>query len=248
MIRSVLSAVVLSILVLVSAPAFATSTPVQCPSKCLLDFQGLGDLKSPGDFYNGAGFPGTPNYGVTFSSNFIGLVSYINGGSGNYSPTILTSLPNQPTIPILSALFICPGGPPYCNSGSTTGIINVSPGFSNGINFFYSAAFAPGQTETVTIWSGANGTGTVLATMTLSGNNAGCSAPAFCNWSSAGVILKQGTTGYSVTFSGPGNQLGITDITLGSSTTAIPEPSSVLLLGTGLVGISLNRIRRFLGV
>jgi len=115
----------------------------------------------------------------------------------------------------------------------------VTNGFGAGINFYYTAAFQ----ETVTVWSGANGTGTVLAMMTLSANDANCTAVAYCNWTNAGLAFS-GTAG-SVTFSGPANGIGLATITLGQSTTAVPEPSSIYLLGTGLIGLCAQGIRRF---
>jgi hypothetical protein len=126
------------------------------------------------------------------------------------------------------------------------GVMNAARGFSNGLNFYYTAGFTGNQTGTVTVWSGANGTGMVLATITLTNNNASCSAPSYCTWSSDGVNFSG--TAHSVTFSGPANELGLADLTLGKNTTAVPEPSSIFLLGSGLVGVSFFRVRRFLGV
>lgn len=222
MTRSGFSAIVLSLVLFFSASAFATSG-------VLLSFQGLGDMQPVGSFYNGSGLPATPNYGVTFSSNFFGLRSVYNGGIGDFSATP-TGTP---------AIFINgPTGTP------AIGTMNVAPGFSNGINLFYTAGFAAGQTETVTVWSGTNGTGTVLAVITLSNNNGSCSAPLYCTWSSAGASWLSGTA-HSVTFSGPANELGISDITLGSSATAVPEPSAIYLFGAGVIGISVCGIRRY---
>jgi len=210
------------LVVLTTSAAFANSVE-------LLNFQGLGDLKSIANFYNGAGLPGTPNYGVTFSSDFMGLRSYANGGSGNFAPTPVGT----------PAVFISGG-----QTGSAAmGVMNVTNGFSAGINFFYSAGFAPNQNETVTIWSGANGTGTVLATIALANNNGNCGAPAYCNWSDAGALFSG--TAHSVTFSGPSDEVGFADFTLGSNQTAVPEPSTLCFIGTGIVGIALRGIRRF---
>ena len=191
----------------------------------LLNFQGLGDLQTVGDFYNGAGISGTPNYGITFSSNFLGLRSVFQGGSGAFAL--------DPTR--TPAIFI--NGTPGTN---VTGYMNANNGFSGGIQFFYTAAFS----ETVTVWSGANGTGTVLATISLSPNNGSCSGfPTYCNWTSIGLNFSG--TAKSVSFTGAADGIGIADITVGADTTAVPEPATLALLGTGLLGISSRRIRDF---
>jgi hypothetical protein len=233
--RSLSVTLVLTTFILLSVSAFANSGE-------LLNFQGFPDLQPVGNFYNGGGLSDTPNYGVTFSSNFYGLVSYANGGNGEYNPTILAY--GQP-IPIPAALFICPGGPlSGCGGTQTMGVMNVGPGFSNGLNFFYSAAFATGQTETVTVWSGANGTGTVLATISLANNTMSCvNTVTYCTWSNVGATFSG--VAHSVTFNGPVDELGIAEITLGASGTSVPEPASFYLLGAGLVGISATRLRRF---
>lgn len=221
--RSFCSAAILSI-VLLSASAFASSGE-------LLNFQYLGDLQQVGSFYNGGGLASTPNYGITFSSNFYGLTSTANGGAGNFaSPPTAT-----PAIFMANSLT-APSGL------KVTGIMNVAPGFSNGFSFYYTAGFAITQNETITVWSGQNGTGTVLATITLSNNDGGCGAVAYCNWTSTGLTFSG--TAHSVTFTGPSNELGLADLTVGAGTTAIPEPSSVYLLGTGLLGVGFCKIRR----
>jgi len=225
MTRSISRAAFLSIVLILSASAYASSGE-------LLNFSGLGDLQQVGNFYNGSGLTSTPNFGVTFSSNFYGLLP-APAGHGNYAKTPT----GQP------AIFICGA---TCGSGAgmmATGTMNVNSGFSSGLNFFYSfLATKPGQTETVTVWSGANGTGTVLATISLSSN--ACSGPVFyCTWSTVGLSFSG--TAHSVTFTGPADQLGLSDITVGSSSTAVPEPSSIDLLGTGLAGISLGSLRRY---
>ena len=224
MTRSVCSALVLSMALLLSVPAHANSG-------ILLNFIGLGDSQSVANFYNGGGLSVTPNYGVSFTSNFFGLRSYLNGGSGDFSRTPV----GTPAIFITGTL----GSP-------VTGVMNVANGFSSGLNFYYAALLGAGQSETVSIWSGANGKGTLLATIVLGSNEASCSSPLYCTWSVAGTNFTG--TGRSVTFVGPANELGITDITLGASSTAIPEPSAIYLLGTGIVAISFARMRKFFGV
>lgn len=198
-------------------PAFADST-------FTMNFHGATDGQAVGDFYNGGA---GPDYGVSFSSSVIGLKSMFKGGSGNFAPF--------------------PANNPMFNTAiffqTNSGIMNVAQGFTTGLNFFYTAAFS----GTVTIWSGADGTGTILATMTFSANDGSCSgAPAFCNWTDVGMSFSG--TAKSVTFSGPANAIGISEITVGSNAPAIPEPSSLYLLGTGIVTALAGRGRRFLGL
>jgi len=229
MTRSLFSAILLSLMLFLSSAAFANSGQ-------LMTFYGLSDDTPVGNFYNG-GALGTPNFGVTFSSNFLGLVSYANGGSGNFQPFF--TIPTGATVNVPAAIFLTG------NLGSTqTGVMNVNGGFSSGLNFFFTAAFSGGKTATVQIWSGANGTGTVLATLTLGSNDASCTSVIYCNWTNAGVSFNG--TAQSVTFTGPANEFGIAQITINSSTTAVPEPSSIYLLGSGLVGVGLRKFRRFL--
>jgi hypothetical protein len=210
-------AIIFALFLLPATVAGANSTD-------LLTFAGLKDGQLVGNFYNGGGLASTPNYGVTFSSNFYGLRPASQGGSGNFLPDPFS----EPVIFILGTM-----------GSNVTGTMNVANGFSSGINFFYTAAFQ----ETVTVWSGANGTGTVLATIALSVNDANCGSVSYCNWTNVGINFSG--TAESVTFSGPANGIGLSDITLGQSTTAVPEPSSIYLLGTGLAGLCTRHLRRF---
>jgi hypothetical protein len=206
----------------VLSACFASLAPVAHATPVLINFAGLNDLQSIGDYYNGGA---GPNYGVSFSSNVFALKSVFQGGAGGFNPD-----PTQ-----TPAMFVM-----GASGTNVTGVMNVGPGFSSGISFFYTAAF----NETVTVWSGANGTGTILATITLSPNNGSCVGfPSYCNWS--GVGLSFTGTGKSVTFSGMSNGAGISDITLGSTALVTPEPSTLVLLGAGLIGTSIGGSRRF---
>ncbi len=193
---------------------FSWTSVAHANSGRLITFQGLTNMEQVGDFYSGIGF----------SSNVYAIDSVMSGGSGDFVRTPLGT----------PAIFV--NGP---TGSMVTGTMNVTAGFT-GIQFFYTAAFQ----ETVKIWSGTNGSGTLLATLNLSPNNSLCTAPSYCNWSSAGVSFSG--TAESVTFTGGANGLGLTDITLNSSKTAIPEPSSIYLLGVGLAGVTVAGVRRFL--
>jgi len=208
---------------LVCAPAYATSSPF------FLNFQYLKNLEPIANFYNGGrgglgSFAGVnKDFGVTFSSNALGLRSYLNAGSGNFAGTPL----GTPAV--------------FFNSGSS-GYMDVTSGFTTGLNFFYTS-LAP---ITVTVWSAPNGTGSVLATIVLGvngGSAGGCSgAVLYCNWADISVAFSG--LARSVTFTGPANYLGITDITVGSTRTAIPEPATLLLFGSGLVALASLKLRR----
>lgn len=208
----------LSCFMLTSAFAGANSVDV-------LTFTGVKDGQQIGNFYNGgSGNPNIPNYGITFSSNIFGVQSEFLGGAGGFMPDA-TQTP---------AIFV------MGKTGSpVTGYMNVAGGFGTGINFFYTAAFQ----ETATVWSGANGTGTVLATISLASNDASCSTVSYCNWTNVGLNFSG--TAQSVTFSGPANGIGISDIVVGQTHSILPEPSSIYLLGTGMVGLCLKGLRRF---
>jgi hypothetical protein len=167
-------------------------------STVTLTFEGLQDEEPIGNYYNGGlgglGSGPGPNYGITFGSAALAIVSQATGGSGNFS-----------------------GNP----SGNTTGfflsggglIMNVAGGFTGGFSFYYAAAFSGGV---VTVYSGANGTGTVISTLTLPVTGDKCNPLYdFSCWTSQGVSFNG--VAMSVNFSGTANQIAFDNITLGSS-------------------------------
>jgi hypothetical protein len=185
------------------------------PGTELLNFGGLQNMQQIGTTYSG----------VSFSSNILVLHAVGQNGSGAFAPD-----PTQTPTIFLNGV----------TGSAATGIIDVAAGFSTGIQFYFTAGFG----ESVTVWSGYNGTGTILATLALSPNNLPCTGfPSYCNWTSARLAFSG--TAKSVTFTEPANGLGIADITLNSTTSAIPEPSSIYLLATGLGAMSFGGVRRF---
>jgi hypothetical protein len=127
-------------------------------------------------------------------------------------------------------------------------IMTIAGGFTTGFSFFYSSNAYPGS---VTVYDGPNGTGNVLATLALPINNYSgepCQAAQndsppdfYCNWVPVGVTFSG--IAQSVDFSGGANYIGFDNVTLGSGTPGTPEPATLVLLGSGMLGIA-SRLRK----
>jgi hypothetical protein len=192
-----------------------------------LTFEGLKDQESVNNFYNGglggSGSGPGPSDGITFTSDSLALISNTAGGGGNFD-----GQPSGTTI-----VFFLSG------AGDT---MNIAGGFTTGFSFYYSSPFFVGS---INVYSGLNGTGTILTTLVLPETPAGeGTAPCnsfdqYCPWVPFGVSFSG--TAESVVFSGTANQIGFDNITLGASvpTSGAPEPASWLLLvgGLSLVGL-----------
>ncbi len=193
----------------------------------VLTFEGLQDQEPINNYYNGGlgGFgtgPG-PNYGVSFTSDSLAIICQYHNCSNTPSGG--------------TAAFFLTG------AGDT---MNVAAGFTTGFSFYYSA---PYYTGSVNVYSGLNGTGTLLATLDLGLTPTGCdgSGKSYNCWVPIGVNFAG--TAESVVFGGVADYIAFDDITLGSNVPggAVPEPGSLLLLGTGLAG-AVGTIRRKLGM
>jgi VPDSG-CTERM motif len=179
----------------------------------VLTFEGLGNLESINNYYNGGlgggGSGPGPNYGITFTSDSLALIDSDNGGTGNFSNN-----PSGHTI-----MFFL--------TGADT--MNVAAGFNTGFSFFYSANDTPGS---VTVWSGLNGTGSILANLLLP-----LTPDPFNVWVPVGVAFSG--TAMSVVWNGSANHIGFDDVTLGSETPGVPDGgTTVALLGMAFVGIA----------
>lgn len=185
------------------------------------------------DYYNGGtssvGTTGT-NYGVSFPSNALNIClnnltticsNTSRGGQGD---------PNSQ----LGALFFLSGSNTY---------VNVAAGFTTGFSFYYTAINYGG---TVNVWSGLNGTGSLLASLNLTtttsgpcpGYNAG-----FCPFVPFGVSFAG--TAQSIDFGGVANQIVFDDVTFGSATPGVPEPGTLVMFGSGIAGVAGILRRKF---
>ena len=169
-----------------------------------LNFAGLANNEEVLSYYNGGlgslGSGPGPNYGITFTPAFEAIA-----GVGPY------------------------GTPPFVvgSVDASTATMNVAGGFSGPFSFYYEASNSAG---TVTVWSGLNGTGTMLADLPLT---------AALGWNPQGQVLAG--SAMSVVFSGTGEMEfdEINDVGL-----VVPEPWSLWLAGTGVAGAAAGLRRR----
>ena len=171
----------------------------------LLSFDGLKNNEQVLNYYNGGlgglGSGPGPGLGITFTSNFLA----VQGQGG-------------------------PGGPPAPDGrvallAGASAAMDVPAGFTNFFSFYYTASDSAGS---VTIWSGVDGSGTLLDRITL---------PAVTVFSPAGKSIT--ATARSVLFTGTPNAMqfdNLNDISL-----VVPEPSNLLLVGSALAAFAAIR-------
>ncbi|MBO3117810.1 T9SS type A sorting domain-containing protein [Winogradskyella sp. DF17] len=165
----------------------------------VLDFEGLGDLDLPLDFYNGGlsdqGFSG-PNFGISFNADAIALIDSDEGGSGNIA--------NEPS-PSTGFIFL---------GSDSTPILNLPAGFETGFSFFYCAINFASEVQ---VYDGLDGTGNLLGSAVLPITpSLGLGDPngAFDNFQEVSIPFSG--IAKSIVFGGAENQVVFDDITFGN--------------------------------
>ncbi|OWQ88807.1 hypothetical protein CDN99_15110 [Roseateles aquatilis] len=201
-----------ALLALTLVGALAATPALAAPT--VIDFDGPTSFAPIGDYYNGGA---GPNLGVSFTEPALGLA---NDALGTY----FTNAPSM-------------GGVMF--TFDTGAFMNVAKGFTGEVSFFYSAAAA--FADAVTIYSGLNGTGSVLGTFSLTDNaTLGCSDSGFCHWDRLSLAFNG--TAQSIGFGAGAGQLAFDDVSI----SAVPEPESFALMLAGLaaMGVVTRRQRR----
>lgn len=186
-----------------------------------------GNSYTSGALTGTTGYGPGPNAGFTFSSN--ALVESAGTNAGKFQ-----NLPTDPlggNTQILS--FSGLGG------ASTTDTINFANGFT-GVTFNYSLGTnSSAYAQSADVWSGQNGTGTLLGTISLtaSATPIACTTAqyAYCSWSAASASFSgvaQSLT-FGVANSTPSENLELDAVTV----SAVPLPASVWLMLSGLAAL-----------
>lgn len=201
---------------------------------------GVGNGAFIDEFYNG-GLDSQGNSGPDLGLQFGGTSTGLNSG-----PFI--SFTNEPSPDTVMFYAHNPRGATMPGFG----LVNFAAGFDVGISFLFSQMAA---TSLVQVFSGLNGTGTELASLTLFENwQDGCAPVApvaalvggggegtYCNWDVASLAFDG--VARSIMLTGAAGQVLFDNLTLGSLE-PVPLPAAVWLLGSGLLGFAAVRRRR----
>lgn len=184
-----------------------------------IDFEGAAGYFNPiADFYNG----GTDGVGNTGSN--LG-VSFTDAAVGVSNDANFSYYSNAPTLGTVMTAY------------DASAMMNVVQGFFGALTFWYSSSAA--TTNAVNIYSGLNGTGTLLASANLAGNAMlGCSDTSFCRFDLTSVAFSG--VAQSVNFGGNAQFVAFDNIGI----TPVPELETYALLAAGLAAMGFIKRRQ----
>ncbi len=163
-------------------------------AKGIVNFSGLKNLEFINQYYDGGtgslGSGPGHDFGLQFTANAQAIVSASKGGSGDF----IGNLGSYPVMFFQTGLNIT---------------MTATYGIQTALYFYYSAL----QQGVATVYAGPNGTGNILASITLPPNNSGCNTYKLCVWSAVGVPLS--ATAGSINFAGVADYLAIATMVLG---------------------------------
>ena len=196
------------------------SAGVASAATVTVNFDGPTSFASIDQFYNGgtdtAGVAG-PNLGISFGLDALGLQNDAAGPYFSHAPS---------PIGVMSVV-----GP--------AALMNVfsNGGFSGVVSLFYSSS----DLGTVKIYSGYNGSGSVLGQFNLTNNaTTGCVDSAYCNWTLATLNLGNNVA-RSIDFGGAAFTAAFDNLTVET----VPLPAALPMLAAGLAGLgALSRRKK----
>jgi hypothetical protein len=153
-------------------------------------------------------------FGISFSASALGLAN---------DP----DFPNFSNAPTPATILFAP---------DQAATMNFAQGFSGVVSVFYSSAVAG---DSIAVFSGLSGSGSKLVSFDLTANaQLGCTDTAFCHWDQASLAFAG--VGKSIVFGSNGGFVGYDNVTIAP----VPEPSSLILSGAGLLGLMVSRRRK----
>ncbi len=186
------------------------------------------------------------------NNNDVLIENYYNGGTssiGTSGPNFGISFPDNALLICLNTIgTVCSNtsrgglgdpnsqrGALFFLTGSST-FLDDPAGFTTGFSFNYTAVNEGGSIQ---VFSGLDGSGTLLATLNLPTTPSTCDFSlynaSFCPFFPIGVGFAG--TAESINFAGTANQIVFDDVTFGSINPNTPEPASLLLLGSACLAV-----------